>query len=212
MQYARIWTLAPLLALLPWAAARGDHWAPHEITEKFLEVDKKLEALDGLVGLARADRAAARRIGDLETEVRELRSQVDQLGASIKSLQQLVQDLRADLAKAAATRAIAQTPDRTRPDAVEPAPEPTATRITSKNTMRDGDFLIVTGTVENTSEAPLTFVVVKADFLDNQRNVVHSASAYTNPRVIPPGGKATFRINTRFRPGIHDQRLTVEHD
>ena len=75
---------------------------------------------------------------------------------------------------------------------------------------REGDFSVITGTVENQTDTPLTFVIVRADFLDARGNVIKSESVYTNPRIIGPRGKASFKINARRDHRVRQHRLTVE--
>jgi hypothetical protein len=83
-------------------------------------------------------------------------------------------------------------------------------RIAGERVSREGGYTVITGTVENTSEQPLTLVTVRADFLDARGNVVKSETAYTSPRIIGPGGKATFKINTRRDHRIRTHRLAVQ--
>ncbi|MFP4056179.1 MAG: FxLYD domain-containing protein [Candidatus Brocadiia bacterium] len=214
MARTRPWSLALALALLAPAPLRADHWAPEEITDKFKEVDDQLAQLKALV---RFDRAASRRLVALEGEVRDMRSRLNRLETKLDSLAETLHTIRLELAKDAATRAAAARVEekvaaRGSSDQGRQAADggQATARVVDRHSTVEGGFITIAGTVENVSDAPLSFVVVKAQFLDADDNVVKTESAYTSPRVIGPGDQATFRINTRRDRRIRANRLLIE--
>ncbi len=188
-------------------AARADHWSPTEITKKFREHEKELKKIEGILS---ASNSARLRIAELEAEMRLLRRQVADLETSLRSAQEAVKGLKLDVIRAASARDASRTV-RT-PAAEEPVAAPAANQavVSGEHAERSGDFTVITGLVENTGDGPLTFVVVRADFLDSRGNVVKSESVYTSPRIIGPHSKASFKINTRRDHRVRTHRLSVE--
>jgi len=203
-----LWLLALPLAALTCASAWGEHWSDGELSGRFKEIEKKLRAFDDC---HRRDRAANRRILDLESKVRELRTTVKELQDDLKAANLSLVTLRKDLASLAG-RAVAATPGTgTTPGTSQAAREPEGplTEIVSERRRIEGNLVTVTGTVRNISKRPLTFVVVEATFLGAQGNTLKTESGYTSPRVIAAGAIASFKIVTRHDRRIRRHQLTV---
>jgi hypothetical protein len=190
----------------------ADEWSHPEITRKFEKHQRQIDKIEGLV----VDTSSAkRRIGALEDEVRLLRRQVSGLEAALRNMQETLSTMQLDIAKAAMVRDLTAKAGATHtgdPGLHDTAPEATTGKaaVARSRVQREGDFSVITGTVENQTDEPLTFVIVRADFLDARGNVVKSESVYTNPRIIGPRGKANFKINTRRDHRVRQHRLTVE--
>ena len=190
----------------------ADEWSQREITRKFERHQLQIDKVEGLV----IDSSSAkRRIGALEEEVRQLRRQVSGLEATLRNMQETLSTMQLDIAKVAMVRDLTTKAGgaRTGVSGTQGAsPEAAAPKaaVASSREQREGDFSVITGTVENQSDTPLTFVVVRADFLDARGNVVKSESVYTSPRIIGPRGKASFKINTRRDHRVRRHRLTAE--
>lgn len=206
-------TLAVGLALFACSTGRAaDEWSGPEITRKFERHEREIEKIEGLV----TDTSSAKhRIGALEEEVRLLRRQVSGLEATLRNMQETLSTMQLDIAKSAMVRDLTSKAGAARtgePTLRDTAPEATAGKAAVANSRveREGDFSVITGTVENQTDEPLTFVIVRADFLDARGNVVKSESVYTSPRIIGPRGQASFKINTRRDHRVRQHRLTVE--
>lgn len=179
-------------------------------------VSERLKKLDKEVREFRQnDGSAGRRIADLEGQLRKANTKVARLEAKMLTMGLRIEELRRELDRLAATPRVASraTPlPGTAPgaEAVKPEPPepkgPVATVI-SKRRQVSGNDLTITGTVQNISKEPLTFIVIKATFLDRKSKPVYTTSGYTNPRIIPPGGKATFKILARAT--LRDHRYTL---
>ena len=209
MRLASISCIAVILGLALTAAAEGPKWKPEELTEKFDEIDKKLDALPSI---ERHEKATDRRLVDLEGKVRTLRSKLGHLEFQVRSLTNLVKALRIEIADLGGKATVAAEPGAEAGETAEPVPgAPTVTMATirSQQVVADGDFLNITGIVANQSAKPLSFVVVEASFLDDKNSVVKTASGYTNPRVLGPGATASFKIVTRRDNRIRNHRLRV---
>ena len=202
------WTV--LLFALPQASpskAAQDHWTDGELTDKFKDLDQKMEFFREF---DKRDRLSVRRLGEMDDDVRRLRAKVDLLEIQLKGLEETINALRKELATTTARlEGVGRTPATPQPGT--PATGPVASSslavIRSQEAIIDGNSIVIKGTVANTSDRPLLSVVVEATFVDERNNVVKNESAYTEPRLIAPGATASFRILTRRDPRIFTHRL-----
>jgi len=191
------------LALPLWAA----EWTSEDLDEKFHEIDKDLRILRSV---EKRGRSSEKRLEALEGKLRDVQTKLDLLEFQLESMENRLKKLQEQLATL-----IGKKPQQPAPGATPGKEEPKTAAVATFASIRSqqvsvlGEFLQVTGIVANTSSKPLTFVVVEAVFLDGRGNMVKTASGYTNPRVIPPGGTATFKIMTRRDPRIRNHRLSV---
>ena len=202
----RIRALAAILSVtvpLAWAGK----WSDEDLDDKFHDVDKQLRLLPSL---EKRSRNFEKRVEALEAKVRDVQTKLDLLEFQLDSIESKLKKIQEQLAALAGQQPEQPVPEATRPKA-EPKPSAVATfaSIRSQRVTVMGEFLQVSGVVANTSSKPLSFVLVEATFLDGRGHIVKTASGYTNPRVIPPGGTATFKIMTRRDPRIRNHRLTV---
>jgi len=200
---------AALFGALACGAVRADEWSGKEITDKFAEQQREIDKFEGLVS---ASSSARLRIAELEGEMRLLRRQVAELESALRTAREAIKDMELDIAKVAVKRDASRTVHTPANPAAEPTVAPATGQavVSGSRVKNEGDFTVITGIVGNTTDDPLTFVVVRADFLDARGNVVKSESVYTSPRVIGPRGKAAFKINTRRDHRVRTHRLTVE--
>ena len=206
------WILALCLALAACPSALARKWSDDELDDRFRDIDKKLRALHALES---KDKTLQHRIIALEGSVREMRTTVRRLEQRLASVDTTLIALRKDfaalsdklVARAAATPSEAGQPV-THGEPVEP--EGPLAEIVGERSSHSGGFHTITGSVRNLSDDPLSFVTVRATFLDAQGNIVKTESAYTAPRVIGPGARATFKILTRDDRRVRRHRLTVQ--
>ncbi|HUT34420.1 MAG TPA: FxLYD domain-containing protein [Planctomycetota bacterium] len=201
--------LLPLALALPAPAGAQEtkEWTPQLLTKELADVDRRLKALE------QHTRPTGRRIIELEDQLRGLRIKAEALEMHVKNLEDTVQALRKELAALAG-----------RTDAIEarptpgPAPAPAtkgtlvpsaAGSIRSQKVSTEAEMVTITGVVANTGEKPLVFVIVQAEFLDKEGNVVKTESTYTEPRVVPAGSTATFVLKAARDPRAQDHRLSL---
>ena len=196
----------PLFALLlstpAWAV-----WHDSDIENAFAKMDKKLLKIAG--DLARKDKITVRRVTELEHSVRELRATLHRLELRLDTLNSNLAGLRTDLKSAAkATAAGTGTDNGAASSSAEP--KGPVTEILSERRTVNGDFITLTGLVHNLSDKSLTFFVVKASFLDEHGAIVKTESNYTDPPIVAPGAKATFKFVTRYDRRIRKHKLSVQ--
>jgi hypothetical protein len=215
-----LWATVTLVVLAASAragtATHGNepHWNGWDLQDKFQEIDRKLAGVGELRALQARDRATLRRILAIEASLRDIEISHKQLVSHLDKLDTAIDALRKDLA--AARESAPPTPAEPgtapphvgRPTAAEPA-GPVAD-IVDEQEVRNGPFVTITGRVRNLSDKPLTFVRVQITFVDDRGNVVKTETAYTEPRVIAPNTRGSFRINTRTDPRIVRHRLSVQ--
>jgi len=202
----RMLTLAVILTVMAPFAWAGE-WSDEDLDDKFRDVDKQLRLLPSL---EKRSRSFEKRLEALEAKVRDAQTKLDLLEFQLDSIESKLKKIQEQLAALAG-----QKPEQPTPKATKPKEEPKTPAVATFASIRSqgvavmGEFLQITGVVANTSSKPLTFVLVEATFLDGSGHIVKTASGYTSPRVIPPGGTATFKIMTRRDPRIRNHRLTV---
>jgi hypothetical protein len=217
MRQAIRWALA--LGLLVGGRAFGlevrKFTIPPELTDVFREIERDSRESE------RREAAMVRRVTKLEEDLSDAQSKIAQLETRLSLLR-----MRLEVTEAAvghpttpAGPVPAEGPTKLVPPAGEPKgptpappkpPPAAAARVASEESRTEGESLVVSGTVENTTKAPLTFVIVEATFLDAAEGVVATGSAYTSPRVIPAGGTAKFQIATKPDPRIKSHKLMVK--
>jgi len=201
------WILIPalLLATPAWA-----EWHESDFNNAFAKVHKEIARLADEV--AKQDRITVRRVSDLERTVRELRTTLRRLETQLKDTNHTIASLRTDLkrtAKAArSTGAKTGFADGSGAGSGQ-ANEPVAEIVGERRTV-SGDFITLTGMVHNISTKPLSFISVRATFLDTKGNTVKSEVTYTSPRVISAGARASFKFVTRYDRRIRRHRLSVQ--
>lgn len=197
--------LGPLL----YAQTAGvKEWTPDVLEKEFDRLDRRIASSERLL------RPVERRIADLEEQLRMLRVKNDLLEAQLKKQEHLLEIMHRELA-ALADAVEAKT--GVRPSITKPPVAPKGTpvpagiaSIKSQKVSMDADTITITGVIANTSDKPLIFVLVQAEFLDKEGKVVHTESAYTDPRVVPAGSTATFTLKARRDPRIQDHRLSLK--
>ena len=178
-----------------------------ELVEKVLTTERQVRLLPTL---EKRTRSQEKRLALLENKVRDVQTKLDLLEFQLESIENKLKKIQAQLAAMTGQKPQEQ-PSQTPSGNEESKTPPVATfaSIRSQQVRVVGEFLQITGIVANTSSKPLTFVVVEATFLDGRGHIVKTASGYTSPRVIPPGGTATFKIVTRRDARIRNHRLSV---
>ena len=198
-----ILALALFIATPAWA-----HWNDSDLDNAFLRVTKRFKKLDDT--LARKDRATARRISELERSVRELQTTVTRLERRLETANAKAARLEAAVERTSKVASAARTRPAGTPSATAAEPKGPRTEILGERRTVNGDFITLTGMVHNISDQPLNFVVVKATFLDGNGGAVKAETAYTSPRVVSPGAKATFKFVTRYDRRIRSHRIAVQ--
>ncbi len=209
----RWWTpctvpLALALAALVAQAQEERRWTPEELTKEMADIDRRLKALE------RYPKPTDRRLAGLEDQARALRVKADVLELRVKTLEGALELLRKEVAALTGRTDALEARPAAGPPTPAPAPKgtpvpPTVGVIRSQKVLMGADTITITGEVENKSDKPLVFVVVQADFLDKAGKVVKTGSAYTEPRVVPPGSTATFILKSPGDPSIQDHRLSL---
>jgi TolA-binding protein len=213
-----------VLVLAAWFAADAlalevrRYTVPPAMTELFRELERELREL------RQGGEAASRRIAELEVEVRDAQARIARLESEQTLLKMRIGALETALAKPPAeapatpgkgTTPSPPSPKPSTPEAPAKAPEsPGATiaaavKITTDKRSVEGGYVAVAGTVKNTLSEPVAFLIVEATFLAADGSVVKTAAGYTNPRVIRPGGTASFKIATGFDERIKSHKLAI---
>jgi hypothetical protein len=224
MRHKTTWTLALLLVAAPLASALElrRHQIPKELAGVFKEIEEELHDL-------RKD--TRRRVLELKSELRDARSKITRMETQMTLLKIKLSALQAtrgsaDMAEPGeegAPPAEGEEGARARPRARRPAPkappEPAVpppaklnAEIVDVQSERAGEFLTLSGSVKNTGTAALTFVIVKAVFLDREGKTVTKAATYTRPRVIAPKESASFELAVRADPRIQSHKLGLQAD
>ncbi len=186
---------------------RAAEWSNEDLDDKFQDLDKRVRLLPSL---DKRTRSHEKRLETLENKLRDVQTKLDLLEFQLDSIENKLKRIQQQLA-ALANQKPQEQPSET-PSGREEAKTPavaTFASIRSQQVRVVGEFIQITGLVANTSSKPLAFVVVEATFLDGKGHIVKTASGYTSPRVIPPGGTATFKIMTRRDVRIRNHRLSV---
>ena len=211
MWHSARWVILLLAFALTTVARAGELDSLEEFNRY---VSERLKKLDKEVREFRQnDGSAGRRIADLEGQLRKANTKVARLEAKMVTVGLRIEELRRELDRLAAARRVARRatprpgtpPGTAKPE--PPAPKRPVATVISKRRHVSGNDLIITGTVQNISKEPLTFIVIKATFLDRKNKPVYTTSGYTNPRIIPPDGTATFKILARAT--LRDRRYTL---
>lgn len=204
-------TIGLLVAASASALEVAKHRPPLELRPIFQAIQKELRSLQ------RRDSLATRRLGDLEDELRAARSKITRLETQLTMLRLKVSAIETTTGRKSVEPATAPAADTEpspgsptgRPAPARPTPAASPAKITNEERTAKGGFITITGHVQNTSAEPLTYVVVQAKFLDRRGKTVQSASAFTKPRLIRPGGMASFKIVTRADDRIRTHKLTI---
>ncbi|MFW6108661.1 MAG: FxLYD domain-containing protein [bacterium] len=194
-------------------AAGEPHYNGWDLQRKFREIDKKLKGAQSLRQLQSSQRSAVRRIADLEADLRDARRNIHELQLKLETLNAALEECREEMV---ALRKEAGRPGRT-PDTGSQGkgratPETTGpvARVVDDRMSRRLGACIVSGHVRNLTDRPLTFIVVKVDFLDDEGEVVRSSAGYTSPAVIAANATAAFKVQVRDSRRIRRHRVTVE--
>lgn len=215
------WVVALLTSTHALALDVRRHSIPSNLRPIFQQVERDLE------DMAKKNTATAHRVSELEGDLRKARSRITRLETDLTILK-LKLGVRRDVAtppkpkagpgdtKSPATPPTGTTPKTgvvTRPKKPPTVPQPkTLVKISDEKRTAEGQFVVVTGKVANTSDRPLTFVVIETTFLDRKGSTVTTASAYTTPRVLAPGATASFRVMTRADERIAGHKTRVRTD
>jgi len=200
--------ILPCIALAGFARAEEvKEWTPETLSKKMQEIDEAFKAIE------KRFRPPERRLGALENQVRQLRLKVDLMEIELRQLGETLGAIRRQLdtlAKRLETPPPAKgaQPPAKAAEKGKPVPADVAT-ILSQKVLMGAESVTITGEVANRSKKPLVFAVVQADFVDKAGKVVKTASAYTEPRVIPAGSKGRFVLKTTRDPRATDHRLSL---
>jgi outer membrane murein-binding lipoprotein Lpp len=207
-----LWLLVALSLLLP-AAARAaginEDLTPDEIRKQFKKITSEFSEIE------RAKRSTAFHFNQLEANVRELSAKLDSLDTRLKTFETAIESIRAEFAKMAKARieeSKAARPATPSGPSAPAAVQEIIARVEDDRHTIEGTFLTFTGTVVNLTARPLTFAVVRVTLLDQGGNVIKTESTFTSPQIIPPQGKATYRIVTRRDNRIASSTVTVRAD
>jgi len=205
--------LVLLVFLLPRLApaAEGIGAEPHyngwDLEREFDDIKRKIKDLPDL---RRKDRIAARRLGDIEANVRDIRASIHALDLRLRSIESTLTDVQASLVSLSKKAPAGTEPAKTGEGDVPREPEGPLAEILDEQLSRDGTFITITGRVRNLTDRPLTFIAVQATFTDEQGNIVKTQSAYVTPGVLAPGARGAFKITTRHDSRVRRHRLSIQ--
>jgi hypothetical protein len=224
MRFTTIGALALTVLTAPSVSALElrRHHIPRELAGVFKEIQKELTELR---------KSSHRRTLELKSELRDARSKITRLETQVTLLKIKLSALQAaygatDVLEPGAKsqppsegQAAAPAAPATRrpappapPQPVIPEPARLDAEIVDVELKRAGEFLTLSGSVKNTGETALTFVIVKAVFLDLEGKTVTKAATYTRPRVIAPKDSASFQLAVRADPRIESHKLSLQAD
>jgi outer membrane murein-binding lipoprotein Lpp len=203
------WVLAALWLLVP-AAARAleikEELTPDEIRKEFRKIVSEFSEIE------RNKRSANFHINQLETNVRELSGKLDALDTRLKLFESAIEGLRADLArmaKAKTEEAKAAPPAAGTAPANPAAVQEAIARIEDEKHTIEGTFLTFTGTVVNLVNRPLIGPTVKVSLYGDKGILITAQPGFTSPQIIPPMGKATYRIIIRRDERVKNSSVRV---